>query len=170
MMAMNKSAGGEQANLTCADRVGGAGSVTVENPWLFVFDPPLPAQAIFRRMSHESSRQSWMICRLRCCWARWRSRRLLAANWWSRHYTKVSLGLGAITLGYYLLGLQASARVWHTAHDYISFIALIVRSLSFPVAFTSTSKAKPRRWPRHFFVLRRDGRQFPGHNRRGHAC
>ena len=28
-------------------------------------------------------------------------------------------------LGYYLLGLQASARVWHMAHDYTSFIALI---------------------------------------------
>jgi len=50
---------------------------------------------------------------------------LLAANWWSRHYPKVSLALGAIALGYYLLGLQASARVWHMAHDYTSFIALI---------------------------------------------
>jgi Na+/H+ antiporter NhaD/arsenite permease-like protein len=49
----------------------------------------------------------------------------LAAGWWSRHYPKVSLALGAITLGYYLLGLQASARVWHMAHDYTSFIALI---------------------------------------------
>jgi Na+/H+ antiporter NhaD/arsenite permease-like protein len=50
---------------------------------------------------------------------------LLAASWWSRHYPKVSLALGAITLGYYLLGLQALARVWHMAYDYTSFIALI---------------------------------------------
>ena len=50
---------------------------------------------------------------------------LLAAGWWSRHYPKVSLGLGAIVLGYYFLGLQASVRVWHVAHDYTSFIALI---------------------------------------------
>ena len=50
---------------------------------------------------------------------------LLAAGWWSRNYPKVSLALGAIALGYYLLGLQASARVWHMAHDYTSFIALI---------------------------------------------
>ncbi len=50
---------------------------------------------------------------------------LLAARWWLRHYAKVALGLGAITLGYYFLGLQAPARVWHTTHDYISFIALI---------------------------------------------
>jgi Na+/H+ antiporter NhaD/arsenite permease-like protein len=50
---------------------------------------------------------------------------LLAASWWSRHYPKVSLVLGAIVLGYYFMGLQASARVWHTAYDYTSFIALI---------------------------------------------
>jgi len=50
---------------------------------------------------------------------------LLAASGWSRHYAKVSLALGAITLGYYFLVLQAPARVWQMAHDYISFIALI---------------------------------------------
>jgi len=50
---------------------------------------------------------------------------LLAPQWWLRHYAKVSFGLGAITLGYYLLGLQAPARVWRTAYDYFSFIALI---------------------------------------------
>ena len=50
---------------------------------------------------------------------------LLAAGWWSRHYTKVSLALGAIVLGYYFLGLHASARVWHMAYDYTSFIALV---------------------------------------------
>jgi Na+/H+ antiporter NhaD/arsenite permease-like protein len=48
-----------------------------------------------------------------------------APRWWSRHYAKVSLGLGAITLGYYFLGLPAPARVWHTAYDYLGFIALI---------------------------------------------
>lgn len=50
---------------------------------------------------------------------------LLAGQWWLRHYAKVSLGLGAIILGYYLLGLQASARVLDTAHEYVSFIALV---------------------------------------------
>src|SRR5208283_4819011 len=76
---------------------------------------------------------------------------LLAAKWWLRHYTKVSLGLGAITLGYYFLGLQASARVWHTSHDYISFIALIGSLFVVPVAFTSASRAKPRHRPTSFF-------------------
>jgi len=49
----------------------------------------------------------------------------LAPDWWRRHYAKVTLGLGAITLAYYFLGLQAPSRVLATAHEYISFIALI---------------------------------------------
>jgi Na+/H+ antiporter NhaD/arsenite permease-like protein len=50
---------------------------------------------------------------------------LLAANWWSRHYAKVALGLGAITLAYYIFFLRGVPRVLHTAHDYVSFIALV---------------------------------------------
>ena len=50
---------------------------------------------------------------------------LLAGKWWSRHYAKVSFALGAVTLGYYLFGLQAHARVLDVAHEYVSFIALI---------------------------------------------
>ena len=77
-------------------------------------------------MSHEViTPNPWMILPFALLLGAMALAPLLAANWWSRHYIKVSLGLGAITLGYYLLGLQASARVWHTAHDYISFIALI---------------------------------------------
>jgi len=50
---------------------------------------------------------------------------LLAMDWWMKHYAKVAFALGAITLVYYLFGLQAYTRVWHTAHEYVSFIALI---------------------------------------------
>ena len=50
---------------------------------------------------------------------------LLALDWWLRHYAKVALGLGAVTLGYYLLGLHANERVLDTAHEYVSFIALV---------------------------------------------
>ena len=50
---------------------------------------------------------------------------LLFSNWWGRHYPKVASGLALITLVYYFLGLRASERVWHTAHEYLSFIALI---------------------------------------------
>lgn len=50
---------------------------------------------------------------------------LAFAGWWHRHYPKVALALGAVTLGYYLFGLHAHERVLHTAHEYVSFIALI---------------------------------------------
>jgi Na+/H+ antiporter NhaD/arsenite permease-like protein len=50
---------------------------------------------------------------------------LLFGSWWHRHYPKVAYGLGAVTLAYYLLGLQAYERVSHTAFEYFSFIALI---------------------------------------------
>jgi Na+/H+ antiporter NhaD/arsenite permease-like protein len=50
---------------------------------------------------------------------------LLAADWWLKHYPKVALGLGLVTLGYYLLGLHAYQRVLHVGHEYVSFIALI---------------------------------------------
>ena len=50
---------------------------------------------------------------------------VLAPRWWLRHYAKVALSLGAFTAGYYLL----VARDWHgfgeTAHEYVSFIALV---------------------------------------------
>ncbi len=50
---------------------------------------------------------------------------LLFAHWWTQHYPKVAFGLAAFTLGYYLFGLGASQQVLHTAHEYVSFIALI---------------------------------------------
>jgi Na+/H+ antiporter NhaD/arsenite permease-like protein len=37
----------------------------------------------------------------------------------------VACSLGAITLAYYLIGLDGHGRVWHTAAEYASFIALI---------------------------------------------
>lgn len=50
---------------------------------------------------------------------------LLAESWWGKHYAKVSFGLAAITLVYYLLTLKAYGRVLHVAHEYTSFIVLI---------------------------------------------
>jgi len=50
---------------------------------------------------------------------------LRAPQWWLRHYARVALGLGAVTLGYYLLVSRDLPRVLHTGHDYASFIALI---------------------------------------------
>jgi len=52
---------------------------------------------------------------------------LFFADWWTKHYPKVAVGLGAITLVYYLFFLPGTARqtVLHTAEEYFSFIALI---------------------------------------------
>ncbi len=50
---------------------------------------------------------------------------LLLPGWWHKHYPKVAYALGAITLGYYLFGLQAHHRVLEVAHEYVSFIGLI---------------------------------------------
>ena len=50
---------------------------------------------------------------------------LLFPVWWARHYPKAALGLGAITLGYYLGVLNVHQRVLHVAHEYLSFIAVI---------------------------------------------
>src|SRR5687767_1387165 len=50
---------------------------------------------------------------------------LLFGGWWQKHYPAVAWSLGAITVAYYLFGLNGRERVWHTAVDYVSFIALI---------------------------------------------
>src|SRR5262249_49561732 len=46
-------------------------------------------------------------------------------NWWGRHFAKVSFGLGAITLLFYVIALHAQDRAFHTAGEYVSFISLI---------------------------------------------
>src|SRR5437016_4826652 len=50
---------------------------------------------------------------------------LFFPGWWGRHYEKVCLALAATVVGYYLLGLAAGPRVWHTAKEYFSFICLV---------------------------------------------
>jgi len=50
---------------------------------------------------------------------------LFFANWWSKHFLKVTLVLAAVPLLYYLFWLRAHERVIHTATEYISFICLI---------------------------------------------
>ncbi len=50
---------------------------------------------------------------------------LFFADWWQKHYPTVAFSLGAITMAYYLIGLNGRERVWHTTVEYISFIALI---------------------------------------------
>jgi Na+/H+ antiporter NhaD/arsenite permease-like protein len=50
---------------------------------------------------------------------------LFFSGWWGRHYPKVAIALGAITVAYYLFGLGAGTRVLHTGIEYFSFICLI---------------------------------------------
>lgn len=47
------------------------------------------------------------------------------ANWWGKHYPKVALLLGGITASYYAFGLKALPTLGHTAHEYVSFMALV---------------------------------------------
>jgi hypothetical protein len=49
----------------------------------------------------------------------------LHKHWWEHHYPKVALGLGLITVIYYLAVLHQGERMLHGAHEYVSFIALI---------------------------------------------
>ncbi|MDR0533290.1 MAG: sodium:proton antiporter [Verrucomicrobiales bacterium] len=49
----------------------------------------------------------------------------ISKHWWEKHYPKVAIALGSITLVYYLFSLKAHTTVLHTAHEYVSFIALI---------------------------------------------
>jgi|YNPNPStandDraft_1061719.scaffolds.fasta_scaffold12471_2 Na+/H+ antiporter NhaD/arsenite permease-like protein len=50
---------------------------------------------------------------------------LLIPGWWNKHYPKVAIALGMVTIAYYLFGLKAPGRLLHVAHEYVSFIALI---------------------------------------------
>ncbi|MSU24081.1 MAG: sodium:proton antiporter [Opitutus sp.] len=47
-------------------------------------------------------------------------------HWWEHNYPFVSIGLGALVAGYYLLAVPAGGvTLAHTLHEYVSFIALI---------------------------------------------
>ncbi|MBS4027129.1 MAG: sodium:proton antiporter [Ignavibacteriales bacterium] len=46
-------------------------------------------------------------------------------HWWEKYYPHVAVGLGCITLFYYIFIFGDSERVVHTSFEYISFIVLI---------------------------------------------
>jgi Na+/H+ antiporter NhaD/arsenite permease-like protein len=71
---------------------------------------------------------------------------LFFADWWGKHYPKVTFGLGAVTVAYYLFSLHAGGRVVGTAHEYFSFIALIgsLFVVSGGIHFTIKGEATPR--------------------------
>lgn len=47
------------------------------------------------------------------------------AEWWQKHYAKVSFGLAVVTLSYYLFGLHAGHRVLEVGREYAGFIILV---------------------------------------------
>jgi Na+/H+ antiporter NhaD/arsenite permease-like protein len=46
-------------------------------------------------------------------------------HWWEHHYPKVSVGLGVVSVLFYLLVMKEPGRVMHTGLEYFSFISLI---------------------------------------------
>jgi Na+/H+ antiporter NhaD/arsenite permease-like protein len=44
---------------------------------------------------------------------------------WERHYPKITIGLGGITVVYYLVALNDSVSILHSLTEYLSFIALL---------------------------------------------
>ncbi len=50
---------------------------------------------------------------------------LFFPKWWLDHYPKVSFGLGAVVIIYFLFVLRQPEIVYHTVHEYFSFIVLI---------------------------------------------
>jgi Na+/H+ antiporter NhaD/arsenite permease-like protein len=49
----------------------------------------------------------------------------LAPRWWGKNYPRVSVGLGSITILYYLLVLHDPARLLQSLHEYASFVILL---------------------------------------------
>lgn len=49
----------------------------------------------------------------------------LAPHWWERHFPKVSVALGSVVAGYYLLALHETHRVAESFHEYGSFLILL---------------------------------------------
>lgn len=50
---------------------------------------------------------------------------LVHKHHWERYYSVWAVVLGSISVAYYLLSNQSLARLGHTAHEYVSFIALV---------------------------------------------
>ncbi len=77
-------------------------------------------------MSHDAVHPNpWMIAPFGVLLATIALAPLIRPAWWLKHYAKVAFSLGAITLAYYIFGLQAWPRILSVGHEYVSFMALI---------------------------------------------
>jgi len=75
------------------------------------------------------------------------------AHWWEHHYPKVAVGLGAITVVYYLFALHDGARLLEVAHEYISFISLIGSLFVVAGGIHITVKGESRPWANAVFLF-----------------
>ena len=74
---------------------------------------------------HDAAVNPWMILPFGALLAMIALAPLLFSAWWHKHYPKVAFGLAAVTLAYYVFGLRDFTTLGHTAHEYVSFIALV---------------------------------------------
>ena len=78
---------------------------------------------------------------------------LFFADWWGRHYVKLTLGLAAVSLLYYLAGLHASERVLETLEEYVSFICLIGSLFVISGGIHINVKGEATPWVNGLFLL-----------------
>jgi len=47
-------------------------------------------------------------------------------HWWEAHYSKVATAFALVVIGYYGFHREDWVTVFHTGHEYISFMAIVV--------------------------------------------
>jgi len=77
----------------------------------------------------------------------------LAPHWWERHYPKVSLLLGGITVFYYLLIQRHGGRLLDPLHEYISFVILMASLFIVAGGIHIRVKGEATPWKNVIFLL-----------------
>ena len=77
----------------------------------------------------------------------------LAHRWWERHYPKVSLLLGGITIFYYLLIQRHGGRLLDPLHEYITFVILMASLFIVAGGIHIRVKGEATPWKNVIFLL-----------------
>lgn len=77
----------------------------------------------------------------------------LPHRWWERHYPKVSLLLGGITIFYYLLIQRHGGRLLDPLHEYISFVILMASLFIVAGGIHIRVKGEATPWKNVIFLL-----------------
>ncbi len=85
----------------------------------------MPSLAFAGEIAHVPEVNPWMILPFVLLLLAIAVMPFINKHWWEHNYPFVSVALGLVTVGYYVFGLQSTARLLNTAHEYVSFIALI---------------------------------------------